>query len=256
MRMRACFGVVLGLISPGRAVAEHDHGGGEDVGATSAFGAAVAVVAARFDTMLYAGDYEGISPSLRWSDDRFAVVAAMPGYRVHKNGKTLYGPGDAVVHGVASIVRAGATQAGGALAVSLPTGDDQAGLGMGHVMVMPGLWASHALGRVTLGGSVGYGRALGGERDHDHGAWPLVDPMNVAEVTWSATTDVALGETLHAGVRIHGAIPTRAAGDDRIVGGVRLGWSHGRVATAATLQAGLAGDPFTMRGVLETALRF
>jgi hypothetical protein len=35
-----------------------------------------------------------------------------------------------------------------------------------------------------------------------------------------------------------------------------VGWGTSRVSTGFELQAGIAGDPFSVRGVLETALRF
>jgi hypothetical protein len=79
--------------------------------------------------------------------------------------------------------------------------------------------------------------------------------MNERELTWSAGGDTELGADFRAGARLAGGIPF-GAGSERVVAGVRVGWDRGRVTTAAELQAGLAGDPFTLRGVVETALRF
>ena len=100
-----------------------------------------------------------------------------------------------------------------------------------------------------------YGRAIGGETDHDHGSWPLVDPMNLQELSWSASGSVALGNVIRAGVRTSGGIPM-GSGIQRVVTGVRGVWAEGRFETAAELQFGLVGDPFNVRGVLESAVHF
>jgi hypothetical protein len=41
-----------------------------------------------------------------------------------------------------------------------------------------------------------------------------------------------------------------------VIGAARAAWGNARVESAAELQVGLAGDPFTVRGIIETALRF
>ena len=104
-------------------------------------------------------------------------------------------------------------------------------------------------------GSVGFGRAIGGEAHHGHGSWPLVEPMNMEELMWNAGVSVALGKAIRAGVRTNGAIAI-GSGQDRVVAGVRVVWTEGRIETAAELQTGLAGDPFTLRGLLESAVQF
>jgi hypothetical protein len=45
-------------------------------------------------------------------------------------------------------------------------------------------------------------------------------------------------------------------GHERVIGAGRLGWGSGRVDTAVEVQTGLVGDPFTIRGLVETALHF
>lgn len=245
-------------LAPVRAQADHQHGmvagGGGD--ATS-FAAGVSLIAAQFDTMSYGGDYQAVVPSLRWGRGRFAGSASLGLYRLQENGRELYGLGDAVVHGQLALVHHHAVAAGAAVAVSAPTGDHLAGLGMGHVMIMPAAWGRWTVGRVTLDGSAGYGRALGSAASHhSHGAWPLVDPMNFAEVTWTASGEIPLARVLRAGGRLSGGVPVGAEGETRVVAGVRVLWNAGQVDTAFELQTGLAGDPFTIRGVFETALRF
>jgi hypothetical protein len=247
---------VLGLTAS-QALADH-HGmvmGGEPHG--SVIGTSVSLLAASFATPDFAGDYEGVIPSVSWSTPRFAVGANVPLYRLQENGRELYGPGDVVVHGQGTFIEAGELHAGALVAVSAPTGDGQAGTGMGHAMAMPALWTAWSHERLTLAGSAGYSRALvDSMTHHDHGPWPLVEPMNMSEISWSASGDIALAHGTHAGARVSGGVPVGAAGTDRVVGAVRVAWGSGAVDTAAELQAGLAGDPFTIRGVVETALHF
>jgi hypothetical protein len=241
------------LLSAGSARADHGHG--IEQGGASAFGAGVAVVAASFDTMFYAGNYQGVIPSLHWSNERFATGASVAMYRLEENGAEFYGFGDVVVHGQATLVRAHPIHAGVIAAVSAPVGDELRGMGMGHPMVMPALFGMWMHDRVVAVATAGYSRAIGGDTDHDHGLWPLVEPMNLSELTWSAGGDYALARTLHAGARLSGGIPI-GNGDNRVVGALRVAWASGRFATGAELQAGVAGDPFTLRGVVSTALTF
>ena len=253
MTMRASL-VLLVVLSRGDARAEHVHGPAP-VTATSTFGAGLSLVAARYDQMLYDGDYQGFAPVLRWSNARFAVSASMPFYRLVENGRTLYGPGDGVVAG--QVTHQHAAWLGGiVVAVSLPIGEQRNGLGMGHAMVMPAMFVAVAIDRVRLGATAGYGRALGNPgEEHDHGQWPIVEPMNLAELTWGASGDVAIVRSVTAGARLLGAVPI-GDGQARIVAAARTAWTTGPVETGFELQAGVHGDPFSFRGVLETTLRF
>jgi hypothetical protein len=249
--------IVLAALGLTASQARADHHGMVMEPHGSAIATSVSLLAASFATPDFAGDYEGVIPSLSWSSPRVSVGASLPLYRLQENGREQYGPGDVVVHGQGTIVETGSVHAGALLAVSAPTGDGQAGTGMGHPMAMPALWTAWSRDRLTLGGSAGYSRALVDEMSHhNHGPWPLVEPMNMSEISWSASGDVALSHSTHAGARVSGGVPVGAPGTDRVIGAVRIAWLGGSVDTAAELQAGLAGDPFTIRGVVETALHF
>jgi hypothetical protein len=240
------------LLSPSSARAEHVH---TVEPGDSGFGARVTMLAASFDTMFYAGNYQGIVPAVQWSRERFAAGASIAMYRLEENGARFYGFGDVIVHGQATVIGDHHAHAGVVAAASAPIGDERSGMGMGHPKAMPAVFGGMHRGRVMLGATAGYSRAIGGDTDHDHGVWPIVEPMNLAEVTWSAAGDVAITREVNAGVRLSGGVPI-GNGDNRIIGGLRAGWRSGRVSTAAELQAGLAGDPFTLRGVVSTALSF
>lgn len=244
--------VLVGLTSTARG--EHDHAVVHHADA-SVFGAGVAVVAAAFDTVTYAGNYQGIAPSVSWSKSRFAAGATSAVYRLEENGARFYGLGDLHAHSEAILIGDAATHAGVIAAASAPIGDRQHGLGMGHVMLMPAAFGSWSFDPVRLSAMAGYSRAVGGDTDHEHGPWPLVEPMLLSELSWSAGGDVAIAHAVHGGARISGGIPI-GSGDNRVVGTVRVGWHAGRIDSAAELQAGLAGDPFIVRGVVSTALSF
>lgn len=230
----------------------HHHGG------DSSYAISLGVIAASYDARLYSGDYQGFLVGARWSRGRFGAQLGLPVYRLQKNGKVVYGLGDLLAHGHVALLDAGALTSGLMVMASAPTGDGDAGLGMGHVMLMADAWATWAPGKYSLTGTIGYARAIGGSSahaGHGGGMWPLVEPMNASEVTFGATGMVALARELAAGVRASGAIPV-GNGDERLIGAVRVVWRAGRVETTAELQAGLVGDPFDVRGLLETAIRF
>jgi hypothetical protein len=249
--------LALGAFAPGTARAEHDHGGGHHhpVETVSSFGAGVGLVAATYDTEVYVGDYQGVLPTVSWMRGRFGASAAVGAYRLVENGLTRYGVSDVVLSPQATLVERKGAIFGVALPVSLPTGDRYGGFGMGHMMVMPAAWASAPIGPVRVGGSVGYARAIGGEAHHDHGSWPLVDPMNLQELTWTANAYVPLARALQAGVKMSGGVPI-GDGRNRASGGVRVIWTQGQVETAFEVQAGFAGDPFIVRGLVESAVHF
>lgn len=264
----------LGYSAQQTARAEHNHGGMDahhhdhdpdhpqrdndlDKTAGSSFAAGVQLVAARFETRTFVGDYQGLAPSLAWFRGWAAASVNMGLYRLTENGRVVYGVGDLVVTGQVTLLQRPSAMLGLAMPVSLPTGDDITGLGMGHVMLMPTIWASATIGRLDLGASVGYGRALGDPAaHHDHGVWPLVDPMNMQELTWTAMAELPLGTAIRVSARMNGGVPLDDLGHDRVIGGLRASWTEGPVETRFEVQAGLLGDPFSFRGLLETMVHF
>lgn len=257
--------LLAGLAIARTAAAQHDHGSADHHDhhqhhePHSTFAAALGAIAGDYDSMLYSGEYQGLVATGRWSRGRFAAAVSLPAYRLEKNGKAVTGLGDAMLHGHATLLHAGTFTAGGVLMLMGPTGDDDAGLGMGHVMVMPGAWVNWAPSRISLGASAGYSRVLGDAGVHaEHGGggtWPLVDPMSGSEVTFGANGMVAIFGSLRAGLRLDGAAPTDGS-DTRLSGGGRIVWRLGRVETTAELVGGFMGDPFNLRGLFEAAVRF
>lgn len=261
-RLAAAIPIALLLVRVGVAHADH-HGMAMEHGDTSSssYTTGVSLVGATFspsqaDNMYYGGDYEAVVGGFAWSYDRFSAGASWAYYRMLRNGVKQYGVGDLVTTAQLALVRTPSVQAGMVAGVSVPTGNENFGLGMGHLMVMPAAYAATHVSRIALSASAGYSRALsaGG---HVHGMEPLVEPMNMSEVTWGVEGDVPIAAGVHGGVRVSGGIPVATMmGTNRVVGALRVAWGSGRFDTAAELQTGLAGDPFTIRGVLSTALKF
>jgi hypothetical protein len=250
--------ILVGLTGPpglGVARAEHDMAAMEQHDGSSEVSVGVSLEAAEFDTLYYVGSYQGVAPTLGWTRGALGASASIGLYHITENGLSRYGVGDAMVAGHATVIATDALQAGGALHVMWPTGDEPAGLGMGHVMVMPSVWGTWRAHPVTISASAGYGRGLVALGGHDHGPMPLVDPMNLQELTWTAGADVDIGHAVRLGGRTIGAIPI-GTGVARVIGAGRVAWGTSRVSTAFELQLGIAGDPFTIRGVVDTALRF
>jgi len=242
------------LRAPVAAWADHAMGGHDH--ASTELSAGLAIEAASYDNALFTGTYQGLTPSLGWMRGRFGASATISLYHVDENGRSVYGLGDAMLAGHVVVIARDTVQAGAALHVMFPTGSPDDSLGMGHTMAMPSLWASWRATRLTLTASAGYGRALATMgAGHRHGAGPLVDPMNVEEVTWSAGAELALGHGLRLGGRATGALPI-GDGQARAITGGRVAWGTPRISTGVELQVGLVGDPFTVRGIVDTALRF
>ncbi len=253
--------VFAALAAGGVARADHhgmmmEHADGD----ASSYTASVSLLAATFspslaENMFYGGSYQGVIAGGGWAMGPYAAGASWAYYRIIRNGIEYYGIGDFIVHGQVAWITRPDMQAGVALAASVPTGDDTFGFGMGHSMVMPAGYAAWHVRRLVLAASFGYSRALASVA-HVHDK-VLVEPMNMQELTWSASGDIAVGAGMRAGVRASGGVPIASPdGSDRVIGAARVAWGSGRVDTAAELQAGLAGDPFNIRGVVSTALRF
>ena len=250
------------LATAGDARADH-HGMAMDSGEAehSSLSANVSVLAASFspsqsEDMFYGGNYQGVIAGGTWTVGPFSSGASWSYYRLLRNGAEAYGKGDLVLHGQAAWLTRPEAQAGVMLAASVPTGSEMAGFGMGHAMLMPATYAAWRVGPTVLAASFGYSRALS-TGDHVHGMAPLVEPMNMSELSWSASGDVAVGAGVRAGARASGGIPVGSLqGTERVIAALRVAWGSGRVDTAAELQAGLVGDPFNLRAVVSTALRF
>lgn len=255
-RIVAALAGLFAPLMPGVARADHDMATmSENHQDASELSVGLSVEAAEFDTTYYVGSYQGLTPSLGWMRGRFGASAMIGLYHLTQNGLSTYGAGDAMLGGMATVVEGEALHAGAALHVMFPTGSELDNLGMGHMMAMPSVWATWRSAPLIVSVSGGYNRALVGLGGHNHGLMPLVDPMNMQELTFSAAADLDLGHGLQLGGKALGGVPI-GTGQTRMIGSGRVAWGTPRVSTGLEVQVGLAGDPFTVRGVVDTALRF
>lgn len=217
---------------------------------------------AGFDTARYEGHYEGTALSAVLDMQRFRASTLLPAYRIVRNGIAATGLGDVLVQGSAAISsdRERARSLNVELGVSIPTGDPEKDLGMGHLMALPNVWGGWREGVFSVTGRAGYGRALTGaghEHHHAGGAGPLVDPMNSSEVQLAAAASVELERLLEIRTGIYGAAPVGIDdGAGRAAGFVGAGVAGPRLATEAQVHWPLAGDPFTTKLLLELRWRF
>lgn len=261
-------GLILAILAAsGVAMADHDHAHmhhddvveGEAASddrplrITGTFG----VTAASYSNMLYVGDYEGARLGLSASRGAFELGADLGAYRLRKNGLLIHGVGDLAAHASWTALERGRASIGIMAMTGIPTGSSTDGFGMGHVMVMGHVFGTYTAGRTTLAASLGYAHALGGGQAHNHGggSWPLVDPMTMSELTASTSVEQAFTSSLFGGIGVSYAEPLDM-GDRRAIADAGVGVRSGRFTTRGVFQAGLAGDPFDMRGSMTVSAAF
>ena len=260
MKRAACALVVV--LASATARADHDMamGATESSSTSSTFDAHVALEVASYspslaDSMFYSGNYQGLLVGGDWSMGRWAAGASWAAYRLLRNGVEAYGVGDLMLDGAVALLARADLQAGVMLDVMAPTGNEEQGFGMGAAMLMPAVWGAWHRGRLVVRASTGYTRALTSIAI-SHGILPTVDPMNMQELSWSAGAEVAVVAKLRVGARLAGGVPIDYVGSDRVIGALRVVGVMGRFEWAGEIQGGLAGDPFNVRGVLTTSMRF
>jgi hypothetical protein len=213
---------------------------------------------ATYRTAAYAGEYQGYAASSSYSHPWFYVEAALAGYRIVRNGLAERGLGDLALDARGTVFRGDTHSFGVELALTAPTGNADLGLGMGHTMLMPGLWAAYQQEHLQLMVQVAYGRAIGSAGGHAHAATgPLVNPMNRSELEHALMLSYTFGDYLFAGGRLLGAVPVAAAsGVAREVAAFGIGASVAHVQVELELQLPLVGAPFDTRSLLSVAALF
>lgn len=223
--------------------------------------AAVGAEYATYRTERYEGDYKGASLSLQWDTLWARLRAVLPAYRIERNGLANTGVGDLLLEGRVPVVRTeGDELAGGVvLSASLPTGNANYDLGMGHVMAMPGLWLVWAPTRAFVSAQVNYGRAFdGGGGHHNHGGpRPIVNPMNRSEIGASLSAGYAVHELVRVRAGAYGAAPVGdGEGEGRAAALVGFDLLVGPFDVALEGHLPLAGDPFLAKAVVAAGVRF
>jgi hypothetical protein len=227
-----------------------------------AFSATLRSESAGFSNSEYEGHYEGLIPALAFRYAWFDAAASLPVYRIVRNGRSDVGPGDLLLQTRVAVLRdrERLDALGLELAATLPTGNPEHELGMGHVMLMPSVWGTLALGRLGLSARFGYAGALAGSSEHHHhsgGMSPLVDPMNESELDAAAAGSLAVTPAVSVRLGFYGAVPVATAdGASRAAGFAGFGVQNQRFGTSVEVHLPLAGDPFTAKLVLEVGAHF
>jgi hypothetical protein len=200
-------------------------------------------------------DYQGTTLRVDLHLRRFHLRAQGSWYRLRDSIEHTNGPGDVMVAVMWTAVQSERLHAGLALPVGLPTGDDEERLGMGHVMIMPGVFAAlRATPTITISAGLAYNRALESGEGHDHGIGPYVNPMTKEELGGAARISVRAAAMLQLVGET--AIAAPLDGDMRMIVGGGFALQHERMSLSALAQAGVLYEPFTARGVVDLAYAF
>lgn len=254
------------LLVPRLAAAQHCHIPDIDPGATKDdapvwwLQGTTTAIAGATDFMDESRDYEGLRIAVDAGTGRYSARLALPAYRVAAEGVGL---GDATFSASADLVPGHRRiRAGLGASIAAPTGDADAGRGMGHVMIAGGPWLRFGGERVDATFAVTVASALGDDAEHvlhRHAAdgWPLVDPMNPRELmTVARAVAVLVPGGLHAGGQLTFATPVGLDGTNRVVAAVLVERPFGRYGLRVLVETPLVGDPFVARALVELSYRF
>ncbi|EYF00724.1 hypothetical protein [Chondromyces apiculatus] len=223
----------------------------------------LSVEAATYATERYEGEYQGTSLDVSWKHKWVELRAAMPAYRIVRNGLPELGLGDVFADVRVPFMDTNSLSnlnTGIALAATFPSGDPERDLGMGHVMLMPALWLTWRGLAPFLQVQVAYGRALAAASEHAHhggGPRPIVNPMNASEIEFFATAGTLLHPFVVVRGGIYGAVPIATeAGESRgaLVLGSDLILRYAEFGLETHLP--VAGDPFLAKVQMTVAARF
>jgi hypothetical protein len=252
LRALAVFGFVVASVWPLRgAAADHCEPNAPPARrgrrAAPTFGLRLGIERANYESERYAGNFAGLGLGAVLGDDAWDMSLDATLYHLVKNGLDIVGPGDPFLRGRVRVWQAEASTFafGVALGLSAPLGDAEAGLGMGHFMIHPGLWAGSRGEKVRTEWSLGYGRMLG-DGEHGEPTGPLVSPMNSSELSAGG----ALSWDLHPRFALRalgvGAVPVAApAGEARLMAGFGARLGLGALTLSVTASFPVVGDPFT-----------
>jgi hypothetical protein len=256
-------GLVASMVLADAASAQSCHAPSLREPTETGFHVGFVAVAATFSDVEH-GDYQGIIPTLTWHHPWVTADVALPWYRLNRDQQEAIGLGDLATDVRVALFRTDSAgfAFGPELAVSFPTGNAEEGLGMGHVMVMPGAWARLELANLSIMGQLGWGRALAdadahaqhaGHAGHEghpaeamH-ATPRVNPMNMNELEHALGIRYAVHPNVALTARWLGGIPLDDMGVARQVIGPGLQLTADALDATIEALVPIAGDPFDVR---------
>jgi hypothetical protein len=254
-----CAGLCLGLSS---ASAQSCHSSSLRPTSGLTYRVALSGVFGTFTRTDVRGEYQGLLVTGTLSHPWFTAELTLPGYRIAQTGSHAYGPGDLALNVRGNVYRTAdeSITLGPEVAVTLPTGSADDGLGMGHVMLMPGGFLSWHHEGFTLITQLAYGRALGSASAHMHadgGPWPVVNPMNRSELTHSVGFSASVHPNLRVTGRLIGAVTLfNHAGTAREIIAPGLQFIVGAFDFALEQQLPVAGAPFVSRTLMSVGAQW
>lgn len=256
-------GIVVSLFVANAAVAQSCHPPSLREPTESGFHVGFVGIASTFSDVQH-GDYQGVIPTVSWHHPWVTAEVALPWYRLNRDGDESIGLGDLAADVRVAVFRtaSGNFAFGPELGVSFPTGRESKGLGMGHVMLMPGAWARLEIEKLSIIGQLGWGRALTDLDDHSAhaghaghagheaaamAATPRVNPMNMNELEHGLGLRYALHPNLAVTARWLGGVPLDSMGIERQLIGPGLQITALPLDAAIEALVPIAGDPFDVR---------
>jgi hypothetical protein len=268
------------FVSHGPARAQSCHAPALREADGASFRAELSAFVAGYDQDGVRGSYQGGSVLLGFVHRWIALEAGLPYYHLTRDGEDEHGIGDVLVGAHVPVFRRERDglerlALGPELVATLPSGDGDAGLGMGHVMLMPGAFARLRVAQLTLQLQVAYGVALDQGHDHaaaaedphahhaghaDHqvaaahseGPAPIVNPMNRSELEHTLSAAYRFSELFAVTARVAGAVPIddeQGEVRETVAFGVRF--TFGAFDLGVEQELPLVGDPFRYRSVLR-----
>jgi hypothetical protein len=202
----------------------------------------------------HSGRYETLSLAGNWRlPIPVSVGARVPFHLLHVDG-------DGAEAGIGDVGLLAAVELHEALAalvaVELPTGDDERGLGGGHAELAAGLTFEVIRGHWLAGGSAGYVHALGGHDDEGVHRHTFIDPHDERQLELSALVARDAGGW-HAGAGLSAEIAlVDGAGAPRFVAQLRGGLTRGALRWTLSAAAALNDDrPYDVRLLLAAEWR-
>jgi hypothetical protein len=220
--------------------------------------AALETQAASYDNGIFRGEYQAVAASGMWTYEPIQLYVRVPWFRVVRNGLSYQGIGDVTTAVRLRVLRSDddGVHAGTMMAVSLPTGDQQHDLGMGHVMLTPGAFFGLRHGDTAAELSLAYARAVVGENGHDHharGLSPIVSPMNGSEAQAAVSVVQRFDSLFSLTASAFAAVPVAERdGTARALGSAGARIHHLWFEAGFDAALPLTGEPFILR--LSTTL--
>lgn len=195
-----------------------------------------------------AGSWQSLTLETDWRAGRWALRLQQPLLHLDRSGYSDMGLGDAVVGSSFLLHRnvAASDASFATLNATIPLGDEEAELGMGHPMVMAGVAHEQRFGSVAVTGEVGVATTVYLHHDeeesapvakhtetvsthaHAGGFAPLVAPMNEQEVWYAARVATSLFGGLDGALFAGGAVPVgEEEGTSRLELGPSVAWDSG-----------------------------